>query len=849
MKTLLLASSAIAIALCSQPAIAQDSGASTAQEAEAESGLGEIIVTAQRREESLQDAAVAINAATGETLERLGVSDATALAKIAPSLAVTAGGGANTGYFVRGVGNFTNNGYTNPAIAFNIDGVYIGRPSSTIASFLDVGVVEVLKGPQGTLYGRNATGGAINVVPNRPRLGETSGSFSAGYGNYDAFELGGVVNLGLSDNVAIRLAGTVSEHDGYNSDGTQDAKDVALRGQIYAELSDRANVRISADYSTQKGIGPGANILGYYSLAPAAGPAAAGRLSLPVPGWNFRAAPDNVAAPFTGLHTPESLAFLDDVAGAPLHSPFVGYAYPFRDDQFFGVNAELNFDLGGVDLVVIPAYRRSELDNQFNGPPFKAAINQDTSTQWSLEARLSGEVGPVDWILGGFYFDEKVVGVNSFNQFGTVTHNRFDSRSDSLAFFGRATFNVSDDLRLVGGLRYTDEGRSIDAFATATTGVCLEDPVGRPPFCGHVPTIPVGLTLADSLSQLPASLFPVRNPNTAFNPAGGNGVAQVFPYGPLNIFAPAQFGPGALLIITPNTIDASGGDNEVTYRAAIEYDITPENLLYASFENGFRAGGFNLARGRETYDPEFIDAFTIGSKNRFLNNRVELNAELFYWKYKGQQLAALGVDIDGNNAFYTRNVGASTIKGVDIDFQVRATDTTRFRGGVQYLDAKYDSFSFTQLDLADPSDPPNFLRPVTGCSATQGPRDAAGKVFYTVDCSGKQALNSPKWTASLGVEQTVDLGGVVLTGNLDGRYIGSREIGFNYIPASRAGSNFSMDAGLTLADADGAWTVTGYIRNLTDEAIPSVVQVGAGNVVGAVYQPPRTYGVRARINF
>lgn len=847
----LLASSALALVFSGQPVYAQDNAPDADQSASAASsgGLDVIMVTAQRREETLQDAAIAINAATGEELERLGVADATALGKVSASLVVTSGGGANAGYFVRGVGNFTNNGYTNPAIAFNIDGVYIGRPSSTIASFLDVGVVEVLKGPQGTLYGRNATGGAINVIPNRPELGENSAYLSAGYGDYNAFDLTGVLNLSVSNDVAMRFAATMSEHDGYNADGTQDAEDLALRGQILAELSDSFSIRLSADYSTQQGVVPGTNILGNYELVPPFGPASVGRLQLPVPGWRFRAAPENVSAPFTGLHTPESLAFLDDVAAAPLHSPSVGYAYPFRDDTYYGFSAEMNLDLGGIDLVVIPAYRRSELDNQFNGPPFKGAINQDTATQLSLEARLSGSSGPFDWIVGSFIFDEKVEGVNSFNQFSTVTHNAFDSRSDSLAFFGRFTFNVSDQLRLVGGLRHTTEDRSIDAFATATAGVCREDPVGRAPSCGHVPTIPVGLTLADSLRQLPSSLFPVRNPNTAFNPAGPNGVAQVFPYGPLNFFAPAVFGPGALLIITPNRTVADSGDSELTYRAAIEYDITPENLVYASFENGFRAGGFNVARGREEYAPEFIDAFTIGSKNRFLNDHVELNAEAFYWKYEGQQLAALGVDIDGNNAFYTRNVGESTIKGIDIDFQVQASDTTRLRGGVQYLDATYDSFSFTQLDLADETDPPNFLRPVTGCPATQGPRDANGDVFYTVDCSGKQALYSPKWTANLGVQQTVEIGNVVLIGNLDGRYTGSREVGFNYIPASRADSNFTIDAGLTLEDADGGWSLTAYVRNLTNEAIPAIVQVGAGNVVGAVYQPPRTLGARARINF
>lgn len=821
----------------------------SAGEVEQSGGLDVIVVTAQRKAESLQDAAIPINAATGADLTRAGVADATTLNAVAPALYVTAGGGANAGYFVRGVGNFTNNGYTSPAVAFNVDGVYIGRPSSTIASFLDVAVVEVLKGPQGTLYGRNATGGAINVIPTKPIPGETSGYVSGSYGNYNAFGIEGALNLPVGDDGAIRLAAAVNERDGYNTDGTFDAKDVAFRGQFYAEPAPGFDIRFSVDYSTQKGVGPGTDVFGAYGLTP---PGTPGRDGPPVPGWTFQPAPAAVAEPFTGLHTPEGLAYLATISTAPLFSPFQGFAYPSRDDEYLGVSAEMNLELGAVDLVVIPAYRQSKLDNIFNGPPFKAAINKDTAEQWSIEARFSGSTGPVDWIAGAYYFDERVEGVNAFNQFGTVSNNAFDSQSDSLAFFGRATFNVTDELRLVGGIRHTTEKRSIDAFATATAGVCLEDPVGRAPFCPQVPTLPVGLTLQDVLGGLNPALFPVpgRNPQTAFNPNGADGVGQVFPYGPFNIFAPAQFGPGALLIITPNTIQRSASDKEFTYRAAVEYDITPENLVYASFENGFRAGGFNLARGRETYDPEFIDAFTIGSKNRFFDNRFELNAELFYWKYKGQQLAALGVDVDGNNAFYTRNVGKSSIKGVDIDFQFLITETTKLRGGMQYLDAKYDEYSFDQVDLADPGDPPNFLRPVTSCDTTQQPiNPASGKGSYIVDCSGKQALNSPKWSANLGIEQTIEFGAVKLVGTFDGRYRGSREVGFNYIPESRIGSDVTLDASLTLAELDDQWAVTAFVRNITDEAVPTTVQLGSGNIVGGTYQPPRTYGVRAKFNF
>jgi iron complex outermembrane recepter protein len=836
MKRYLLAGSALALGSVSHATMAQqgdereDAVPADQREDEAGGGLNVITVTAQRREETLQDVAIAINAATGAELIQSGVVDASQLNKVAPALYVTTGGGPGVGYFVRGVGNYVNNGFTNPAVAFNIDGVYMGRSSSTVASFLDLSRVEVLKGPQGTLYGRNATGGAINVIPNVPRFGRLEGSVTGQYGNYDAYQLTGVVNVPLGDDVAVRLAATTSERDGYFSDGTGSAKDMALRGQIRAALGDAVDVRLSVDYSTQKGTGPGLNVDGVYRFTPFS-PAAT------IPNYTHIPAPANVAAPFTGLHAPQTLNFiLNNASAGPLFSPVTGYAYPFRDDKFFGVNAEINVDLGGIDLVVIPAYRRSELDTQFNGPPFKAAINQDVAKQYSVEARLSGDVGPVDWIVGGYWYDENVKGLNSFNQFATTTFNDFDYDSGSLAAFARLTFHVSDDLRLVGGIRYTDESRSMEALSIATTAVCLiPAPPGAPQSCPQVPTIPVGLTLQDSLLALPPGIFPAASPLTGPSPYGA------FPYGPFGMT-----GPQALWINTPTVIDREAGDEEITWRAAIEYDATPDNLLYVSFETGFRAGGFNTTFGQEEYEPEFIDAWTIGSKNSFFNNRLQVNLEGFYWKYSGQQLAALGVDRNGNNSFFTRNVGKSTVKGVEVDFQALATRSTRLFGGVQYLKATYDSFQYSQVDTSPATAPANFLTPVTGCSYTQilTPRRS-----FDVDCSGKPALYSPEWTINLGVEQVVPVDFGEFTASVQGRYRSDRVIGFQQLPTGNTGDDTTIDASLSFQPDNLGLTITAFVHNLTNEAIRSTYQIGAGNVSSSAYEPPRTYGLRVGYEF
>ncbi|WP_144094604.1 TonB-dependent receptor [Croceicoccus sediminis] len=833
MKHFALASTAMVLALSATSVSAQTaddaSGDSRTSTNEVRGGISEIVVTAQRREESLQDAAIPINAVDGAELARSGVSDVTQLNKVAPALYVPEAGGANVGYFVRGVGNFANNGYTNPAVAFNLDGVYIGRPSSTVASFLDVNRVEVLKGPQGTLYGRNATGGAVNVIPNAPRLDVLEGSVSAQYGNYDALELGGVLNVPLGETVAARFAGAWTDRDGYYSDGTGSAENLALRGQLFFEISPAVDLRLSADYSTQKGTGPGLDVDGVYTFAPFTPDAT-------VPNWQFIPAPATVSDPFTGLFVPEALGFIQSSAtAAPLYSPVTGYAYPFRDDEYWGMNAELNADLGFADLVVIPAYRRSELDNLFNGAPFKGALNQDKAEQFSIEARLSGDAGPLEWLVGAFYFDEDVSGLNSYNQFSTISFQDFATKTESTAVFARLSYSVTDDFRLVGGIRYTDESRSIDAQSIAVAGVCLIEPAFGPPSCPQVPTLPLGLTLEDSIAQLDPALFPAGSPLTRPSPYGA------FPYGPFGMM-----GPQALLIVTPTEIVRDASDDQITWRAAAEYDVTPDNLLYAIFETGFRAGGFNLTFGQEEYDPEFIDAYTLGAKNSFLNNRLQLNFEAFYWDYRGQQLAALGVDARGNNSFFTRNVGKSTIKGVEIDFQALVAQNTLLRGGVQYLDAQFDSFVYDQVDLSDQTDPPNFLTPITGCDYTQ---NLGAQRSFTIDCSGKPSLNAPKWTVNLGLQQTFELTDYEIIATIDGRSRSNRVTGFNYLPTGNSGNDFTLDASISLVPIDKGFTAGLYMRNITNEAMPSLYQLGAANVASVKYEPPRTYGVRVGYEF
>ncbi|MBO9558485.1 MAG: TonB-dependent receptor plug domain-containing protein, partial [Caulobacter sp.] len=223
-------------------------------------GISDIIVTAQRVEESGQRIPIPVDILEPAELVQQNVVRAEDLSRLSPSLAANGGGGPTTVFFVRGVGNATVNGYSDPAISFNYDGVYIGRPTSTSGVFYDLQRVEILKGPQGTLYGRNATAGAINVIPNRPELGETSGNFMLGYGNYDWLTGQAAINVPVGQDVAIRAAGSVSHRDAFQSDDTGDQREYAGRLQIYGEPTAQLDLRLAFDFSHQGG----ASSSGYY---------------------------------------------------------------------------------------------------------------------------------------------------------------------------------------------------------------------------------------------------------------------------------------------------------------------------------------------------------------------------------------------------------------------------------------------------------------------------------------------------------------------------------------------------------------------------------------------------------
>lgn len=795
MRKILLSTAAMMLAFPQMAAAQEQSGPAPTENGAADGeGLADIVVTAQRVEENLQRAAVAVDVVGGDDLVRSGITDAGRLGDLVPALTIEKSGTGNI-TFLRGVGNFTVVPVSDPAIAFNYDGVYIGRPTSTTGSFFDLQRVEVLKGPQGTLYGRNATGGAINVLPQRPKIGEFSGYATASYGSFDEIIAEGAINAPMGENGAFRISGSIIDRDGYYKDGTADEKSWALRLQMMAELTPELTVRVAADYTDQGGVGSGSNYLGRYQFA---GPA----------GYIF--VPSNLPDDL-GLYDPASETFRQTALAGPAGRRVAPLGiYPYRNNQHFGFNAEISYEASFGTFTIIPSFRNSKLDYVTASPGF--IFRQDeTDEQFSLEARLTGNrIGIFDYTLGAFYFDENIDSAQGINVSALLAIFRDKLETKSFAPFARITANLTDSLRVVGGIRYTRDRKSFNEVGVSGTIVCqINTPAG--PRCPNAPLFPI----VDSFAQLP---FPF--------PAAG----QIPPVVPV--------GGGAIGVRSDRNQSNRLTNERVTWRGAVEYDLGPRSLLYASVETGFRSGGFSAATGFETYDPEYITAYTIGSKNRLFDNRLQLNIEGFYWKYRNQQVNFVGLDINGATANQTRNIGRSTIKGVDVETQFLVTPTTLLSANIQYLDAEAKSFVY-QTSAAG-------LPPLTDCAVSPSTNAA----LLNVDCSGFPAYNASKWTLNLAVQQTIDLGDYEIVLSADTQYRTKRYLAFAYLDEQLAPSFWRSNAQISFGPKDAGWSIAGFVRNIEGNRQPFfMANSPVTNFLVESTSAPRTYGVRASVKF
>jgi iron complex outermembrane recepter protein len=448
-SNVLLASSLIAIA-SAQPAFAQD--ATTDEQV----GSSEIVVTAQRREESLRDVPISITALSGNTLAAAGIQDTERLSNLTPGLLVQRSVVGKIS--IRGVGNENYTISGDPGVAVHSDGIYVARAAAGLFDLFDVSRVEVLRGPQGTLYGRNATGGVINVIPNAPDE-EYAGRVAAEYGNYDAFRIEGMVNAALSDTIGLRISALSSTRDGFTKNTNAaaaargfdrlDSKDVfAIRGQVGSLGGGPFKARLLFEYMNDD-----SNLPAYkYLNRPTALP----------------------TSDFGGGTAAFTKRFLRTVnQGFELNLPGTtrsvgGDADVFKTLQT-GLALHMSYDFGGVTLSSISGFRDTKFNwlNDGDGADifYVNYIQQDATKQYSQELQLSGGGGALEWMLGAYYFKETGSSFIALPfPFGAnlpfyITIDG-TARTKALAAFGELRWKATDRLKMTLGARYSDEKRA-----------------------------------------------------------------------------------------------------------------------------------------------------------------------------------------------------------------------------------------------------------------------------------------------------------------------------------------------------------------------------------------------------
>ena len=708
--------------------------------------LEEIVVTANKRSENVQKVPTAITVASGDLITAIGGTDPQNLAKLTPGLAIGPAGAGITQIYIRGVGSYAANAYSEGAVAFQVDGIYFSRPSTIGGVFYDLARVEVLKGPQGTLYGRNATGGTVNLITNRPSFSGIEGDLTAEVGNYSAVKGEGALNVPINDKIAVRGAFQVVQRDGYLSDGYDDEVSQSGRGELLYKPHDKISLLIIGDYSHRGGKG-GASV-----IVPLVDP----------------------SNPWLGPSTAAENSVLSKSPGPP----FPAGSVPIKNDGSIdqdssGVTAELDWDLGFADLVIQPGYRSVTNVNSGYEPGFLAAVNE-SSDQTSVEARLAS---PTDssftWTVGTYYFHENQHSMTDYGQ--VVNESLYDLHlaTDAKAVFGQVTVPVWDRLRLTGGLRYGDESKD-------QTGI------------------------GQSHSNF----------------TGG-------PLPPLS---------------APTPITGSATFKSTDYRAGLEYDLAPENLLYANVSTGFKAGGFFAAPPPDnSYKPEKLTAYAIGSKNSFFDRKLTINAEGFIWDYKDHQESHLSPGIfQPAPVFRTDNVAKETIKGIDLDGQFRVTPNDIISLQYEYLDAVFNSFTYRST------------APLASCGSTPFTAKFPASSGFIIDCSGLPAVRAPKHSGSIGYQHSFELsnGGIVVAG-ADMRWATKTYLAVDYLPSELQGAYHMTDMDVAYHAADDRWSITAFVRNLENAVVESdaIREPFKSTIVFADIRPPQTYGVRVGVKF
>lgn len=755
MKAIILLSVSAA-AIAALPAAAQEPAAAGATG-------DDIVVTATRREQGLQDVPLAITALSGGELANRGITDVTTLASSVPGLSFGKSG-TDARPAIRGVRTEEVDAANDPVIGFFVDGVYKPRTSQALAAFIDLDRVEVLRGPQGTLFGRNTYGGSINLISKLPEP-EFGAEGSVRYASFEDIRLEGVLNLPLSPDIGLRLVGMWQQSDGWvkvepprvagggRASDFNDNDQWYVRGTLKLDLSDSSEIIIRASHWNQGGFGAGGfgyTTVGTLRANPGAGPGqATGTQDLG--GFLDRNNPRTGATPLPSDRNP--------------YRVFRNTDKTRKTDETTG-NFELRSTLSGIGIKLLAShadFRSYRVGDEDFSESFGSLLELDTrSKSSSVEFQLSSEYeSPVQWVIGAYYFSEDVVEDFFFRTPANPNAFTFrqDVKTDSLAAYGQVDWKLAEQVTLVAGGRYTwDNKRFI-----------YQSPVGA------------------------TDLAPDS----------------------------AEF-------------------RRFTWRLGANFDLTPDNLIYASVSTGFRSGGFNNGGNPPVpfYGPQTVTAYEIGSKNQFRAAGLTLNLAAFYNDYN-DILSNTFVQVGPTNVVARSNSGSARAYGVDAELVWRPIEDLTIDANATWLNARFETFQATRP-----------LAQATGFRLVPGTTNQ-------LDLSGNRIPLSPDFTVTLGASYRIRLGGA---GSLtpEARFFWSDSYfvnEFNYdagIPGravGKQGSYTQTSLRLTWMSDDERFMLQGFVDNLEDKAILNRAVIGGQGAIFQNYAPPRIFGVKGGFRF
>lgn len=761
--------------------------------------LEEVVVTATKREVGLQDVPIAISVMSGEAIQEKGLTNLEDLTVYMPNVHV-AEGGAGTQLFIRGIGSGINYGFEQSVGTF-VDGVYFGRGRSARGKFLDVARVEVLKGPQSTLFGKNTIAGAINITTNRP-----SDEFEAYLEGKlihrddfdDGWEMTGMVSGPLSDSVRGRLVAKTSEVDGYVENkaiGGEDGPEqetLSLRGVLDWDATLDLSFSLKVEYNEN-------DVVGRQQVISKANPGA--------------------TALYRGFGDPNFSAGFD-WEQTDLNLPGLGL---FDDTESGLAQLTIDWALGEHTLRSITAYTEYEfensLDSDYSPLLFLSRGRTEEHEQFSQEFLLTSPTGGfIEYLAGVYYQDEELtndretflipsnvppieagifaspilepLGLPSTSIDGAGTSS-FEQDAESWSVFTELTFNITDTFRAIVGLRYSEDEKEV-----------------------HKKGEPVNLN-----GLIPDPLF-----NLIWGPAG-------------------------LSFAAAHEYEKDRDEDHTTGNVNFQWDVTDEIMTYFNWANGYKAGGFDednglgweyvefYGRDLSTFEDEEVESFEIGAKINFGDGRGRLNMAYFQSDYDDVQVSAF----DGNAAFLVGNAAETEVEGFEADIEYAITDSLIVNAAAAWLDATYKSFPDGQCSE------PQVQEHLAETGSRRG---------CLQDLSGTPLQFAPEYTFNFGVRYDTSLTDSLDLGlSLDYLWSDDVVVANDQDPELIQDSYDKINVGARLMASDGTWVISLVGKNLGDEKtftwgndVP-LASLGFSETYFKHIDPPETWELSFRYNF